>query len=510
MTRDIRISAQSLHLSAVGKIIIPVAGSDDRDRLSAQLAHLTGFDPVRTFESFEPTDGALWRILHDAGELLLLGVGPQPTAATLYKTFRKFTQSQASLFDAETGLLLHTCGGLSTETLSEFAVNGLITGTYQISQRPEVRQKPHSLQEIILLPASDTDENTLSAEVDTTRSRETSAASLLRSANRGKRIAAAQLLAMELINLPSNWKYPALFAEKTAELCAENDLECTIFDEKRLAEENFGLLLGVNRGSEHPARFVVISYSPKMATPGKHIVLVGKGVTFDSGGLSIKPSDSMPFMKCDMGGAATVLAATIALARENTFARITTVIPLTENLVDSRSIKPGDILTSYSGKTVEIIDTDAEGRLILADALAWVTRHEKADIIIDLATLTGATVRTFGSHAAALFTNNAQLERALIDAGTLCGEKLWPMPLWDDYADEIRSDVADVRNFSGKSTAGAISAAKFLEAFIDAHPAWAHLDVAGTVFGDTEFGKQKNATGYGVRLLVEAVGKLAG
>lgn len=515
MISRIRLSQQTLHRSAVGKIIIPVATSDDHDRLVGMLSHLTGFDAIRTFESFEATEGALWRVLHDSGELFLVGVGAKPTPAVLYKVFRKLAQSQASLFDAETGLLVHPCAGMTATSISEYAVNGLLTGTYQLSQRAEVRKKPHPLQEVILLGIDgdneddDPESTAFAAEVAATRSADGSDTPLLRAAHRGRCIAGAQLLAMELINLPSNWKYPSIFAEKAAILAAESGLDCTIYDEKRLQEEGFGLLLGVNRGSEHPARFLVLSHQPDSVQGARHIVLVGKGVTFDSGGLSIKPSESMPFMKCDMGGAATVLAATLALAQLAATVQITAVIPLTENLIDARAIKPGDILSAYDGKTVEIIDTDAEGRLILADALAWVGKNLQADYVIDLATLTGATVRTFGAHAAALFSSDAKLEQILLSTGTLCGEKLWPLPLWDEYADDIRSDVADVRNFSGKPTAGAISAAKFLEAFTDKQTPWAHLDVAGTVFGDTEFGKQKNATGYGVRLLVMAVEALA-
>jgi leucyl aminopeptidase len=179
------------------------------------------------------------------------------------------------------------------------------------------------------------------------------------------------------------------------------------------------------------------------------------------------------------------------------------VVPATDNSVDAKSIKPSDVIDSYSGKTIEVIDTDAEGRLILADGLAYLIRHYEPEVLIDLATLTGSTVRTFGYHAAALFTNNDDLFSTLNGISEKTGEKFWRLPLWDVYNEDIKSDVADVRNYSGRPVAGAIGAAKFLETFTDNHPAWVHMDIAGVAFTDSEFSSQKSATAYGIRLLIE-------
>ena len=511
------ISLQALSITALEKIIIPVGSFSDRNRLATLFETMPGFDAMRTFESFDAEKGSVWRVLHETGELILVGLGKQPDQRTLYKTLRTFSQKQQSMLDAETGLFVDACllgqpdadasqgtplsrrQPPSLKTLPAFTetcVCGLIAGTYRLDQRLD-GSKVHPLQTLTVLY---NDEDELA---------DTEAPSLREAAERGVILADAQKTAMHLINLPSNYKNPLQFTEMMVEIAGKAAIDVEVYDEVRLREEGFHLLLGVNRGSEHPARFVVLRYDGTVDGDGPHIGLVGKGVTFDSGGLSIKPSDSMVWMKCDMGGAATVLAATEAAARLKLPVRITTAIPLTDNLVDALSIKPGDILNSYSGKTVEVVDTDAEGRLILADALGWMVRNTDVDHILDLATLTGAAIRALGPQASALFCNNSRLEEALLHSGECTGERLWPMPLWDDYASELHSDVADVRNLNGKPVAGAIAAAKFLEVFTSNHPSWAHLDVAGTVFGDTEFGKMKSATGYGVMLLVHAMQMLS-
>lgn len=202
-----------------------------------------------------------------------------------------------------------------------------------------------------------------------------------------------------------------------------------------------------------------------------------------------------------MAGAAAVLGTVELAARLKLPIRVIGVVPATENSVDGNALKPGDVINSYAGKTIEVIDTDAEGRLILADGLSYAVREFKPDIIIDLATLTGSIIQTLGYHAAGLFTANDQLAEQLLKAGEIVSERLWRLPMWDDYKDEIDSEIADVKNFHGKPMAGAIVAAKFLEVFTEKHPAWAHLDIAGTAFHESEFAPGKMGTGYGVRLL---------
>jgi leucyl aminopeptidase len=245
-----------------------------------------------------------------------------------------------------------------------------------------------------------------------------------------------------------------------------------------------------------------MEYKPKGKSL-RTIGLVGKGVTFDTGGLSIKPSTNMHYMKSDMGGAAAVLGTLEMAAKLELPLHVVGVIPTTENSVDSLSTKPGDVIGSYLGKTIEVIDTDAEGRLILADGLTYAVKHYQPDVLIDLATLTGSCIRTLGTYAGGLFSNNDELVGKLNDSADRTGERLWRLPLWDDYKKELKSDVADLKNFSGSPSAGAITAAKFLEEFIEKHPAWAHLDIAGVAVSDSEFASQKSATGFGIRLLID-------
>ena len=211
----------------------------------------------------------------------------------------------------------------------------------------------------------------------------------------------------------------------------------------------------------------------------------------------------MHLMKSDMGGAAAVFGAMELAAKLQLPINLIGIVPACENAVDGKAFKPSDVIGSYSGKTIEIIDTDAEGRLILADGLNYMVKNFQPDVMIDLATLTGSCIATLGYHAAGMFTNNDELAQKLTQAADQTGERLWRLPLWDVYKEDISSDIADVRNYSGKPMAGAISATKFLEVFTENHQNWVHLDIAGTAFGDTEFAPQRAGTAFGVRLLLE-------
>ena len=213
----------------------------------------------------------------------------------------------------------------------------------------------------------------------------------------------------------------------------------------------------------------------------------------------------MHYMKSDMGGAAAVFGTMEMAAKLKLPVHLIGIVPATENSVDAKAVKPSDVIDSYSGKTIEIIDTDAEGRLILADGLNYMVKHYSPEILIDLATLTGSAVRTFGYHAAALFSNNDELANRIQETGNNNGEKSWRLPIWDIYQDDIKSDVADIRNYSGRPTAGAIVAAKFLQFFTEDHPKWAHLDIAGVAFGDSEFSMQRSSSAFGIRLLTELI-----
>ena len=312
---------------------------------------------------------------------------------------------------------------------------------------------------------------------------------------------------MDLVNAPSNHKRPenlVAWAESSGKLYG---YEVMVLDRDQLEEQGFHALLAVNRGSEDPATLIVATY--KGGTNKTPVALVGKGVTFDTGGVSIKPSNQMHQMKSDMGGAAAVLGTIELAARLQLPLDLVVAVPVTDNSVGTRAIKPSDVISSYAGKTIEIIDTDAEGRLILADAINYLVSQYQPRILIDLATLTGSAMSTFGTKGAALFANNDQLAADLYRASDQSGERIWRLPLWEEYEEDLHSDVADIRNFSGRPLAGAIGAAKFLEFFTENHPAWAHLDIAGVAFSETTMTKMKSATGFGVRLLIASLRKLS-
>ncbi|HXI14075.1 MAG TPA: leucyl aminopeptidase [Thermoanaerobaculia bacterium] len=302
----------------------------------------------------------------------------------------------------------------------------------------------------------------------------------------------------DLGNGPANVVTPSHLAERAAEVAESSGVSCTVLDRKQIEKLQMGGLLAVSRGSDEEPRLIVLDYKPKRAR--KTICLVGKGITFDSGGISIKPSEKMEEMKFDMCGAAAVIGIIEAAARLGIRHRLIGIIPSTENLSGGSAYKPGDIIRMMSGKSVEVVNTDAEGRMILADALHYAESF-KPDHMIDFATLTGGCVVALGSEATGLFSNDDELAQKLIDAGEKVGERLWRLPEWDAYKDLIRSEWADIKNSGGRWGA-ASSAAVFLKEFVNC-PSWAHLDIAGTAAMESETSREpRGATGVGVRMAV--------
>lgn len=308
-----------------------------------------------------------------------------------------------------------------------------------------------------------------------------------------------------LVDAPSNIKNPEYLADWAVDSGSRFGFKTTVLDKPMLEEQGFHALLAVGQGSNSDPRLIQMEYKPEGEGDYPILALVGKGITFDTGGLSIKPSDNMHHMKSDMGGAAAVFGTMELAAKLKLPIHLIGVVASAENAVDANSIRPGDVIKSYSGKTIEVIDTDAEGRLVLADAINYTIKEFNPDQIIDLATLTGSSIGTLGYTAAAMFSDNDDMKDALSDMGYETHERVWPLPLFDDFKADLHSDIADVRNYSGKPIAGAITAAKFLEVFAEDHPAWLHLDIAGVAFSDSPYTKMKSATGYGVRLLTEYI-----
>ena len=308
----------------------------------------------------------------------------------------------------------------------------------------------------------------------------------------------------DLGNAPSNIVTPTRLAERAQEVAKASGIKCTVYGRKEIERMKMGGLLAVNRGSTEEPRFVVMEYAPRRAR--KHVALVGKGITFDSGGIAIKPAEKMEEMKFDMAGAAAVIGTMEAAAKLELPVRITGVVPSTDNLPSGSAYKPGEIITMMNGKTVEIVNTDAEGRMILGDALHYASKL-KPDHLIDFATLTGACVVALASEAAGLFSNDDELAQKLIESGERVGERLWRLPAWSEYKDLICSEWADMKN-SGGRWGGAITAAVFLKEFVEC-PSWAHLDIAGTAYSDGSPREAKGATGAGVRVAVDFLESLS-
>jgi leucyl aminopeptidase len=324
--------------------------------------------------------------------------------------------------------------------------------------------------------------------------------------NKGQIISEATNLARDMVNEPANYMTPADMAEISAKVASAWGLDITLIEPEQMKELGMGGLLGVSRGSQQPPKFIVLNYRGG-ASKAPDIALVGKGITFDSGGISIKPSEKLEEMKGDMAGGAAAIAAMAAIARLKPKVNVMAVIPATENLPDGNAFKPGDVLTAMNGKTIEIISTDAEGRLILADALSYAVR-QGAKKMVDAATLTGACRIALGDICTGAFSNNQELMDNVLAAGREAGELVWQMPMYDEYQEQNKSDVADIKNAGGR-LAGAITAAKFLSEFVDDTP-WVHLDIAGTGLSDKERGYQtKGATGVPVRTFINLVIALA-
>ena len=323
----------------------------------------------------------------------------------------------------------------------------------------------------------------------------------------GATIAAAENLARTLQSRPGNVATPSHIAEEAQRMGEDTGLDVTVFDETRMREEGMHAILAVSRGSEEEARFIIMEHKGG-AEDDAPLVLVGKGLSFDAGGISLKPPSGMEEMKFDMSGGAAVIGAMQAIAQLGLKANVVGIVPSSENLPSGTAVKPGDVIDTLAGKTVEVINTDAEGRLILADALTFGARLNPA-AMVDCATLTGAVVIALGSHTAAVLGNDEVVVEQLVAAGLQSGERCWQLPLWEEYRKQLDSETADMQNIGGRP-GGSITAACFLSEFVG-DTAWAHLDIAGTAYGDGKLPYQrKGGYGFPTRLLVQWVRSRAG
>ncbi len=477
-------------------IIIPIGGKNTLESALPVLESEYGVSPNLIRLDFKGDSGEVHTIYSKEGKrAFLIGLGTTLSFSATLKAFRQLSHKYKRKLSSK--LSINYLYNNSPENIGEqveAALNGLVLGTYQIGRFKTEIPDEHPL-------ALETTLVNVICEPE-------SKATVKESAEKGVVIAKTQMSILDLVNAPSNKKTPSHLGEWALNSAEKYGYSTRVMDKKQIEKTGLEALLAVNRGSEHPPVFIIMEY--KGGTKSSPTIgLVGKGVTFDSGGLSLKPSNNMHYMKSDMGGAAAVFGTLEVAAKLKLPVNLVGIVPSTDNSIGTNAIKPSDVINSYSGKTIEIIDTDAEGRLILADGIAYMLKHYKPSTLIDLATLTGSAVRTFGYHAGVLFSNDDQLARQLANAGDRTGERVWRLPIWEVYKEDLKSDVADIRNFSGKPVAGAIAAAKFLEFFTEKHPSWAHLDIAGVAFGDTEFTTQKSATGYGIRLLIELLREMS-
>ncbi|MBN1477507.1 leucyl aminopeptidase [Candidatus Sumerlaeota bacterium] len=382
------------------------------------------------------------------------------------------------------------------ETLTRLLAEGAHLGAYHYDEMrgkgTKAKDKPARLAAVTLC-ASGADIRALTAAV-----------------KKGEVIGEALALARDLINGPGNVITPTALAARAKAWCEAGGLQVEVLDKRKLEKMGCGGILAVNRGSAEPPCMIVMRYRPRGAVKGASLALVGKGVTFDTGGISLKPGAKMHLMKADMSGAAAVIAAMGAIGRLGLPINVTGIVPATDNMPDGNAIKPGDVITHLNGKTVEVLNTDAEGRLILADALVHACREFKPTHMLDFATLTGSCVIALGERMAGVMGNDDEFRTRICALGEEAGEDLWPLPLNEDFTAAMKSDVADLANISSEHGAGAEQGGAFLQEFVDG-PKWCHLDIAGPFFASTPFGpyRCKGGTGFGVLTALQTAEALA-
>ena len=427
-----------------------------------------------------------------AGKVAVVGLGKQAdltldrvrgATAVACRALRRAAAANIAVAPLGAGVA-GISGSASAQAIAEGALLGLYTFRKHLSKEPE-NGEVKSLS--IVGDANHLSELTAGAE-------------------RGRIVAEASNLCRDMVNEPANYMTPADMAEAARNLAKTYGLEVTILEREQVREMGMGAFLGVGQGSQQPPKFIVLRYNGR-GSAENDIALVGKGITFDSGGISIKPSEGMGEMKGDMSGGAAVMGALAALAQLKPKINVMAIIAATENMPSGTALKPGDVITALGGKTIEIISTDAEGRLTLADAIGY-ARKQGAKQVIDIATLTGACVVALGDICTGAFGNNQPLMDRVVAAASEAGELFWQMPMFEEYKEQNKSDVADIKNTGGRP-AGAITAAQFLAEFAGDTP-WVHLDIAGTNMTDKERTYLvKGATGVPVRTLVNLVVGLA-
>lgn len=487
---DYQAKSNKIETLASSCLVVGVFKAKQR-RLSDNAARLdrAGNKAISTVLKKGDLDGSVGStlMLYDpeglrAQRILLVGLGERGKVdATVLRKAAAAVARQADrnkIAALDIALLDHKYGEKDLSRVARNIVEAVDAAMYKYDETKSGRKKPRSLKRVSLMVER--------AELGEAK----------KGVNEGAAIGGGVALARDLGNLPGNICTPSYLARQARSMQKTLPITTKVLSEADMKKLKMGSLLSVSRGSREPAKLIVMEYKggKKGDAP---VVLVGKGLTFDAGGISIKPAAAMDEMKFDMCGGASVFGAIHAVASMELPLNVIGVVPSSENLPDGAANKPGDIVTSMAGKTIEILNTDAEGRLILCDALTYVKRFKPA-VVVDIATLTGAVVIALGNHACGMFSNNDKLAGELLEAGESSGDRAWRLPMWDDYTRQLKSNFADLANIGGR-TAGAVTAACFLKEFAGDYD-WAHLDVAGTAW---DSGGNKGSTGRPVPLLVE-------
>lgn len=448
-----------------------------------------------TEEQFQGKKGQSLQ-LHTHGKvgparILILGAGPRKDfqVSDLRGLCARAARSGHAVRAKNITVVLPQLESMVQKRAVQFMTEGALQGTYLFDRYLSgERKKPCSVEELRLALGQES--------TDPVRQE-----SIRQGVQRGERISQGVMLARDLVNEPAAEITPRKMAEIVQRLAKEGHLECKVLGPKECEKMGMGMYLAVARGSDEEPRFLHLTYRPR-DTPRKRVVLIGKGVTFDSGGLSLKTSQAMSDMKIDMAGAATVISALSVIAALGSPHEVHAIAACTENMPSGRAYKLGDVLTAMNGKTVEINNTDAEGRLTLGDAMAYAVKEIKPDEIIDFATLTGACMIALGPHTAGVMGNDLSLVERFLTAARLSGEEMWHLPMPERLKDMLKSEIADMKN-TGDRYGGALTAGIFLKEFVGDTP-WVHVDIAGPAASDKEWGHQpKGATGFGVATVVE-------
>ena len=438
-------------------------------------------------------------LIHTLGKItprrvLVAGLGKQ---AQFDQDTVRTVSAQASRYLRKVGVeriatIAHGAGigGLDVKASAWAIAEGSILGLYRFDKYLSKKEDGKEIREILIVESDESKIPALNKGIET-----------------GRTLAEASNLCRDMANEPANYMTPTRMAEIAREVAEEGGLDIQVLERAQMEELGMGALLGVARGSEQPPKMIILRYSGDQGNESDNLGLLGKGITFDTGGISLKPAGGMEEMKGDMAGGASVIAAMKAISQLKPKINVTGIVPATENMPGGSAQRPGDVVRAMSGKSIEVENTDAEGRLVLSDALSY-ARHIGLTRLVDVATLTGAMTVALGHVCSGAFTNSQELCDQVIQAGKAAGERIWQMPMYEDYKEQNKSSVADVKNTGGRP-AGSITAAHFLAEFAEDTP-WVHLDIAGTSRTDKEKGyNPKGATGVPVRTLVNLAFKLS-